>query len=573
MKWEDIQLHAVERGEGIAEDRTMSSQRDVCPCRLGFTIAVLVAAPGAWGQVPIELTVEGQSTVVENTYADYTATALFDNGEEFEVTLLCDWSVDPETYAHIDEFGRLTTEEVSENQAIVVSASFTWDDVTLDDSIDVTIFDVPPKEGGDPWPFWGRTATRLGRTATVGPQTPTIEWSVVFSTHWSESIREASPVMDQAGRIFVGTAGGVTAIDSFSREMLWEFKDGDGNGGAALWDGRVVWADFSPFSTIYCYDAASGEEIWTFQAENGITAAPVVDPTGVVYVMSQVDITFQFGIVYARRIEDGSEVWTVPLGDQCLNSPSLDWPFLLTSGGYPTLVDLAGLDPLTGDTLWSFHAEDLIYGLASLVDGRVYFGSWDRYLYCLDAESGEEIWSFWCEQINRGSVAIGHDGTIYTATSGGVGILFALSPDGDELWRYELPGLVSNAPIVAGDGIIYLCSSHWTGSDYESRVHAIRPDGTELWAKLMPDDVRASPMLAPDGTLYVVCRDKILYAFHDPVPGDMDGDYDVDAADLALLLGSWGPCPAEGDCPADLDGDGTVGPFDLALLLGAWGPC
>ncbi len=56
-------------------------------------------------------------------------------------------------------------------------------------------------------------------------------------------------------------------------------------------------------------------------------------------------------------------------------------------------------------------------------------------------------------------------------------------------------------------------------------------------------------------------------------PADLDGDNDVGAFDLALLLGSWGPCPAKGDCPADLDGDGDVGPFDLASLLGAWGPC
>ncbi len=56
-------------------------------------------------------------------------------------------------------------------------------------------------------------------------------------------------------------------------------------------------------------------------------------------------------------------------------------------------------------------------------------------------------------------------------------------------------------------------------------------------------------------------------------PADLDGDGDVGAFDLALLLGSWGPCPAKGDCPADLDGTGDVGAFDLASLLGAWGPC
>ncbi len=53
-------------------------------------------------------------------------------------------------------------------------------------------------------------------------------------------------------------------------------------------------------------------------------------------------------------------------------------------------------------------------------------------------------------------------------------------------------------------------------------------------------------------------------------PADLDGDGNVGAFDLAVLLGAWGPCVG---CPEDLDGDGAVGPFDLALMLGSWGPC
>jgi hypothetical protein len=56
-------------------------------------------------------------------------------------------------------------------------------------------------------------------------------------------------------------------------------------------------------------------------------------------------------------------------------------------------------------------------------------------------------------------------------------------------------------------------------------------------------------------------------------PADVDGDSAVSAADMALLLGSWGPCADPNDCPPDLDGGGAVGPFDLAILLGNWGPC
>jgi hypothetical protein len=49
-------------------------------------------------------------------------------------------------------------------------------------------------------------------------------------------------------------------------------------------------------------------------------------------------------------------------------------------------------------------------------------------------------------------------------------------------------------------------------------------------------------------------------------PADLDGDGDVDAADLATLLSQWGTAGS-----ADISGDGVVGAEDLAMLLGAWG--
>ncbi len=52
--------------------------------------------------------------------------------------------------------------------------------------------------------------------------------------------------------------------------------------------------------------------------------------------------------------------------------------------------------------------------------------------------------------------------------------------------------------------------------------------------------------------------------------GDLTGDEGVDAADLGVLLASWGACS---DCGADLNGDGMVDAADLGILLAAWGPC
>ncbi len=55
-----------------------------------------------------------------------------------------------------------------------------------------------------------------------------------------------------------------------------------------------------------------------------------------------------------------------------------------------------------------------------------------------------------------------------------------------------------------------------------------------------------------------------------PCSADLDGNGMVDAADLGLMVASWGPCP---DCDGDLTGDGIVDAGDIGLLLGAWGLC
>jgi 2',3'-cyclic-nucleotide 2'-phosphodiesterase (5'-nucleotidase family) len=53
-------------------------------------------------------------------------------------------------------------------------------------------------------------------------------------------------------------------------------------------------------------------------------------------------------------------------------------------------------------------------------------------------------------------------------------------------------------------------------------------------------------------------------------PADLNDDSVIDAADLAILLGLWGPCPPKGGCAGDLDGDGSVGASDVTVLLASW---
>ena len=88
--------------------------------------------------------------------------------------------------------------------------------------------------------------------------------------------------------------------------------------------------------------------------------------------------------------------------------------------------------------------------------------------------------------------------------------------------------------------------------------------------------------IAPDGSMrFLVYAERSAdRTFHDYLAvtvlqvescaGDLNDDGVVDGADLATMLGSWGPCA---DCAADLDDNGFVDGADLSTLLGAWGEC
>jgi hypothetical protein len=59
----------------------------------------------------------------------------------------------------------------------------------------------------------------------------------------------------------------------------------------------------------------------------------------------------------------------------------------------------------------------------------------------------------------------------------------------------------------------------------------------------------------------------------DECVGDLDGDGDVDFADLLVVLASWGPCgePCP-PCKGDLDEDCAIGFQDLLVVLSNWDP-
>lgn len=73
-------------------------------------------------------------------------------------------------------------------------------------------------------------------------------------------------------------------------------------------------------------------------------------------------------------------------------------------------------------------------------------------------------------------------------------------------------------------------------------------------------------MLAPNVDIAGAASDRSA-----PCVGDLDGDLDVDLADLSLLLANYGQTSGATPQDGDLDGDGDVDLADLAALLGVYG--
>ena len=54
------------------------------------------------------------------------------------------------------------------------------------------------------------------------------------------------------------------------------------------------------------------------------------------------------------------------------------------------------------------------------------------------------------------------------------------------------------------------------------------------------------------------------------LPGDLNGDFIVDLADLGILLADFG-CMPPGPCPGDANGDGQTNLADLGIVLSNFG--
>ena len=182
------------------------------------------------------------------------------------------------------------------------------------------------------------------------------------------------------------------------------------------------------------------------------------------------------------------------------------------------------LDAASGRKVWSFATGDAVEAPPTCVDGKIYVGSSDTFLYCLDAASGKLDWKFEAGDRILGAASLFRDGA-----GGGTRILFGcydfhlycLAPaDGNCLWKYKSDNYINGGIAVAGGKTVF--------GGCDAKIHVVSPDGNEAGTIDAGAYVAATP--AFDGRfVYVgnfdgglVCADtrtdKIAWSYRGKAP-------------------------------------------------------
>ncbi|MBE8713086.1 outer membrane protein assembly factor BamB family protein [Sphingobacterium hungaricum] len=143
---------------------------------------------------------------------------------------------------------------------------------------------------------------------------------------------------------------------------------------------------------VYALNAKTGNQVWKFLTGGKIYSTPAVGKNTVVVGSSD-------GYIYGIHAKTGKELWKVKTDKAVLGSPSIekDIAYIGSSDGIFRAIDVH-----SGKVLWQF---DKVNGFVStkptLYKDKVLFGSWENGFYALDKTNGNLIWEWNNGHANR----------------------------------------------------------------------------------------------------------------------------------------------------------------------------
>ena len=364
------------------------------------------------------------------------------------------------------------------------------DDATDDPAKAATV----PLAKDSPWPKFRQNARQTGRSPVKPSTTGGALWIVptgkgIFST----------PVISGDGTIYVGSADRTFYALNADGTERWKLQTGEIIDSSALLDdkGRVYFG--SGDGHLYARVAATGDEVWTFAADdpsvnnaliNWFEGNVAMGPDGTLYVPND-----NFS-VYALDRDSAEVKWKMKMNDQTWSLPAVDPTTGHVYIGNNNMLKALGPNTFAydakGERVWSAKSNGSVAASPLLTeDGIVIVGGFDGYVRAYRASSGEQLWEFGTRDHVYASAGQLPDGTIVQPSADGT--IYGLDPaTGAQRWAFDTLEAVRSSPAIDADGNVYVGSG-------EGKLFVLNPDGTLRWAMQLIEaernDLNASPAL------------------------------------------------------------------------------
>ncbi|QCS44120.1 PQQ-binding-like beta-propeller repeat protein [Natrinema versiforme] len=194
-----------------------------------------------------------------------------------------------------------------------------------------------------------------------------------------------------AERAFVGTADGtVVSLEAEAGEEVWTAPvGGTVAAGPTIADGRVYVGDDE--GTMVALDAATGQTWFTYEIRDGFTTSATVLPAAETTFIGAADGYLHVTDTTVGRRKLRGWLFSrkgIELDGAASSCPVIAGDVLCVGDASGSLYGIDVTDP---DPYWHFAADGAIRGTPAIAPERLYVGSDDERLYCLEWDADEQL--------------------------------------------------------------------------------------------------------------------------------------------------------------------------------------
>lgn len=296
---------------------------------------------------------------------------------------------------------------------------------------------------------------------------------------------------------------------------LWSFETGERRIEASPVVHDSVLYISSLHDYLYAIDIHSGKEIWHSDSTGFFRSSATISDD-MIYIGNEDHHLYKFdtdGSIEWIFKTDGSVRASPLVFDNMVYFGSIDnvgySRFAYKTDSVKTKSKFYALDAQTGEEVWSFSPEGGLRSSPAYQNGVLFFGSWDGTLYALDATNGDLKWSFETGRKIYSTPAVENNSVIFASNDD---YLYSLNVEnGSENWRFDLNSQNINEWIPRISSPAVSKNSVYIGSLNGTLYSVNFGDGSLIWSFETDDIIASSPSLTDD-VVYFGSDDSYIYA-------------------------------------------------------------